>query len=296
MRTIVGIVLVSVTVLSVASLVLAQPPDPPTTVDLKVGDKAPDFKLTASDGKEYTLAQFVGKLHLVLAFCRQAGSGGTRTQCQTLEAALPTIPKDKVQVLACSQAALDATKAFMQQGRYSFPMLADEGGAVSRAYGCYRSAGQDDRLTVLIDDKGVIAALQNIDATPDQQGNAVLKMLMDAKLLPAETVVAGGAQAPATGGPAQAPAAGPASRPRVGDKSPAFKLMGSDGTEYTLDQFAGKSYVALCWLRRAGSGGSTQQCQALDAAWDKISRYNVRVFGVSSSPLSDTQDFATKMH
>lgn len=175
-------------------------------------------------------------------------------------------------------------------------MLADEGGAVSKAYGCFRGAGQDDRLTVLIDDKGVILGIQNIDATPDQQGKTVLKMLADAKLLPADTVI--GSAAPVTGGGAPAPVAtaAPSGRPRVGDKSPALKLMGSDGTEYALDQFAGKSYVALFWMRRAGSGGSSQQCQSMTAAWDKISKYNVRVFGVSSSPLSDTQDFATKMN
>jgi peroxiredoxin Q/BCP len=263
---------------------------------LKVGDKAPDFKLMGSDGKEYTLAQFSGKLPVVLAFCRQAGSGGTRTQCQMLEAALPSIPKDKVQLVAGSPATLDATKTFMQQGKYSFPMLADDGGTVSRAYGCFRANGQDDRVTFLIDDKGVILAIQNIDATPEEQGKTVLKMLVDAKLLPADTVVAAGAPAPVTAGPVQAPAAGPTARPKVGDKSPALKLMGSDGTEYALDQFAGKSYVALLWLRRAGSGGSTQQCQSVAAAWDKISKYNVRVFGVSSSSLSDTQDFAAKMN
>ena len=37
-------------------------------MELKVGDMAPDFKLMGSDGESYTLAQFKGKKHVVLAF------------------------------------------------------------------------------------------------------------------------------------------------------------------------------------------------------------------------------------
>lgn len=36
--------------------------------ELKVGDAAPDFKLTGSDGKTYTLSEFKGKKHVLLAF------------------------------------------------------------------------------------------------------------------------------------------------------------------------------------------------------------------------------------
>lgn len=43
---------------------------------LKVGDKAPDFKLKGSDGKEYTLKQFAGKQAVVLAWFPKAFTGG----------------------------------------------------------------------------------------------------------------------------------------------------------------------------------------------------------------------------
>ena len=45
-------------------------------LELKVGDDAPDFKLPGSDGKTYTLAQFKGKQHVVLAFFPKAFTGG----------------------------------------------------------------------------------------------------------------------------------------------------------------------------------------------------------------------------
>ncbi len=42
----------------------------------KVGDKAPDFKLKGSDGKEYTLGQFKGKEAVVIAWFPKAFTGG----------------------------------------------------------------------------------------------------------------------------------------------------------------------------------------------------------------------------
>ena len=44
--------------------------------ELKVGDKAPDFKLKGTDGKEYTLSQFQGKSAVVLAWYPRAATGG----------------------------------------------------------------------------------------------------------------------------------------------------------------------------------------------------------------------------
>jgi cytochrome oxidase Cu insertion factor (SCO1/SenC/PrrC family) len=42
---------------------------------------------------------------------------------------------------------------------------------------------------------------------------------------------------------------------KVGDKAPDFKLKGTDGKEYTLKQFQGKSAVAIAWYPKALTGG-----------------------------------------
>jgi peroxiredoxin len=46
------------------------------TVNLKVGDKAPDFELPDQHGAKVRLADFVGKKHVVLAFYVLAFTGG----------------------------------------------------------------------------------------------------------------------------------------------------------------------------------------------------------------------------
>jgi cytochrome oxidase Cu insertion factor (SCO1/SenC/PrrC family) len=62
-----------VALLSVA--VLAQQPAPPKT-NLKVGQPAPDFTLTDTEGKPVKLADFKGKKNVVLAFYVLAFTGG----------------------------------------------------------------------------------------------------------------------------------------------------------------------------------------------------------------------------
>jgi peroxiredoxin Q/BCP len=43
--------------------------------------------------------------------------------------------------------------------------------------------------------------------------------------------------------------------PAVGDRAPDFRLMGTDGKEYTLGQFKGKSAVVIAWYPKALTGG-----------------------------------------
>lgn len=53
-------------------LVLASP----IAAALDVGEKAPDFSLQASDGKTYSMSQFVGEKPVVIAFFPKAFTGG----------------------------------------------------------------------------------------------------------------------------------------------------------------------------------------------------------------------------
>jgi peroxiredoxin Q/BCP len=64
-------------VLSAVSLALATPAaaQQPAPVELKVGDKAPDFSLPGSDGKTHKLSDYAGKA-VVLAWFPAAFTGG----------------------------------------------------------------------------------------------------------------------------------------------------------------------------------------------------------------------------
>jgi cytochrome oxidase Cu insertion factor (SCO1/SenC/PrrC family) len=61
--------------LAFAAVAAAQQPSPPKT-QLKVGDAAPDFTLTDTEGNPVKLGDFKGKKNVVLAFYVLAFTGG----------------------------------------------------------------------------------------------------------------------------------------------------------------------------------------------------------------------------
>src|SRR6478736_1298678 len=65
-------------VLGLATAAMAQ------TVDLKVGDPAPNFKLQATDGKTYQLSDFKGKKAVVIAWFPKAFTQGCTIECKSL--------------------------------------------------------------------------------------------------------------------------------------------------------------------------------------------------------------------
>ena len=68
--------LTSIALLAVLSVVALAQQTPPPKTHLKVGDKAPDFTLRATDGKTYKLSDFKGKKNVVLAIYVLAFTGG----------------------------------------------------------------------------------------------------------------------------------------------------------------------------------------------------------------------------
>ena len=67
--------LATMLLLAFAMVAIAQQPAPPKT-HLKVGEAAPDFSLTDTNGKPLKLSDFKGKKNVVLAFYVLAFTGG----------------------------------------------------------------------------------------------------------------------------------------------------------------------------------------------------------------------------
>jgi len=68
--------LICLVLLAVLSVVALGQQQAPAKTHLKVGDKAPDFTLRATDGKSYKLSDFQGKKNVVLAIYVLAFTGG----------------------------------------------------------------------------------------------------------------------------------------------------------------------------------------------------------------------------
>jgi len=131
--------------------------------DLKVGEKAPDFRLKADDGREVTLADQRGK-YAVLYFFPKALTPGCTTEASEFRDAKPKFDKLNAVVLGCSADPVENQAKFKAKFKLNFPLLSDPDFKVIEAYGARRMKsflGKSFlgivRSTVVIDPDGRIA-------------------------------------------------------------------------------------------------------------------------------------------
>ncbi len=132
----------------------------------KAGDPAPDFSGVTTDGTPVSLADFRGR-KLVLYFYPMDDTPGCTKQACSLRDHNAEIAARGAAILGVSTQDEDSHRRFTAKYRLNFPLLADRGGAVGRAYGTIGGGGLlaaakalvgvSDRVTFLIDEKGRIA-------------------------------------------------------------------------------------------------------------------------------------------
>jgi len=131
-----------------------------SAADLKVGDPAPDFELTASDGKTYRLADFKGKQAVVLAWFPMAFTSGCTIECKSLAENGDLIKAFDVTYFMASVDSIDGEKgnaAFAKAHNADFPILGDPTKQVAQRYGVLSAAGYANRWTFYIDKLGLVS-------------------------------------------------------------------------------------------------------------------------------------------
>jgi thioredoxin-dependent peroxiredoxin len=138
-----------------------------TPVELKVGDKAPDFSLPGTDGKTHTLAEYKGKT-VVLAWYPAAFTGGCTAECRSIRDASDTISKYDVAYFMASVDTPEKNKAFAEQEQANFPMLSDPSHTTAMAYGVVTGpTGVAKRWTFFIGPDGKILHVETVNHTAD---------------------------------------------------------------------------------------------------------------------------------
>ncbi|WP_439100523.1 peroxiredoxin [Congregibacter sp.] len=123
--------------------------------ELKVGDRAPNFTLQASDGETYDLADYRGKQAVVLAWFPRAFTSGCTVECKSLAENGDEIRKFDVTYFMASTDPVEKNAEFADETKADFPLLSDPDGEVARAYGVF-TRGFARRYTFYIDVDGVI--------------------------------------------------------------------------------------------------------------------------------------------
>lgn len=142
---------------------------------LTTGTVAPQFKLTSSDLKEVSLADFKGK-KVVLHFFPLAFTGVCTTQLCTMRDSFGYYDGLNAQILGVSVDSPFTLGKFKEENAYQFPLLSDFNKDVSEAYGAlyetfaFGMKGVSKRAAFVIDEaQNIIYAevLENAGDLPD---------------------------------------------------------------------------------------------------------------------------------
>ena len=101
---------------------------------LKEGDKAPDFKLGASNGKTISLKDFKGKERVILYFYPKDDTPGCTIEACEFRDFHPKVEAHDAVVLGVSPDGVDSHNKFIQKFKLPFVLLADEDKEISKKY------------------------------------------------------------------------------------------------------------------------------------------------------------------
>jgi len=148
-------------------------PDARAADELKVGDKAPDFTLKASDGKTYSLADFKGKKGVVIAWFPKAFTGGCTTECKSLRANGEELKAAHVAYFTASVDDAETNAKFARSLDLDYPILSDPEKSTAKAFGVLNARGMSDRWTFYIDKDGVVKEIDKKVNTKDPKAAGV---------------------------------------------------------------------------------------------------------------------------
>jgi peroxiredoxin Q/BCP len=133
--------------------------------DLKVGDKAPDFKLPTNGGGSFKLSDLKGQPVVVYFYPKDDTSGCTKEACSFTEN-LSAFNKIKAKIIGISKDSVASHDKFVEKYGLKFPLGSDEDGKVCEKYGTWVEKSMYgkkymgiDRSTFLIDENGRIAEI-----------------------------------------------------------------------------------------------------------------------------------------
>jgi thioredoxin-dependent peroxiredoxin len=139
--------------------------------EIQVGKPAPDFTLTAGNGKTVKLSELRGK-RVVLYFYPKSFTPGCTKEACSLRDSYSDLSGMNVEVLGVSVDDADTQRRFGEEHGLQFPILADAGGDVARLYGVFGMTRADGtkadiarRVTFIIDDKGIVKKILDPAAT-----------------------------------------------------------------------------------------------------------------------------------
>ena len=134
-------------------------------MSIKMGLKAPSFKLSNQDGKTVSITDFKGKNVILYFYPKDNTSGCTKEACNFRDE-FPKFGKLNAVILGVSPDSVDSHLKFKDKYKLPFDLLSDEKKEVLKKYDVWKEKNMYgrkymgvERTTVIIDGKGKISKI-----------------------------------------------------------------------------------------------------------------------------------------
>lgn len=143
-----------------------------SVLNVKVGDKAPDFTLPSISGERISLSDYRGKKNVVISFVPAAWTPVCSDQWPGYNLARSFFEENDAILLGITVDSIPTLYAWTNQmGKLWFPVLSDfwPHGAVANIYGVLRTSGVTERALFVIDKEGILryAHVSDINKRPE---------------------------------------------------------------------------------------------------------------------------------
>jgi len=153
---------------------------------LKVGQKAPGFKLPDQEGEIHDLKDYLSNWVLIYFYPKDDTSGCTAEACAVRDE-LPNFKKLKCKVFGISPDTVESHKKFAEKYKLNFTILADPDKKVLEKYGVWQEKSMYGRKymgvirsSYLIDPNGKVTKVYE-KVKPEQHADQVLEDLVQLK-------------------------------------------------------------------------------------------------------------------
>ena len=131
-------------------------------MNLKIGDKAPDFEGKNQNNESVKLSSFIGK-KVVLYFYPRDNTPGCTAQACNLKDNFSELSSKGYKIIGVSSDSIKSHKKFEEKHALPFDLISDEDKAIHKSYGTWieksmygRKYMGTARWTFIIDENGII--------------------------------------------------------------------------------------------------------------------------------------------
>ena len=150
-------------------------------MELKEGERAPNFTLRATGGRMISLSDFRGKRNVVIFFYHQDGDPVCTAEAEAFRDLHPQFEAAGTTVLGVSSDSILEHDSFARTCRLKYFLLSDEDRMVWNTYATCRGEKHmlgDERLTVVVDREGVCRRIWP-EVSVDGHAQEVLEFVME---------------------------------------------------------------------------------------------------------------------